>query len=133
MFDSKSIAKQTLLRVKEAEAEKNRSRVIRRNVFMSGLCATGMIAVMLMVAPFGDMQDNNMEIDDKPVPLAGFALPQADEDAKQIIKISDIEKLVLESALEKGEYDAELILQFVKSDGCSSTSDANINFTLMIE
>jgi len=133
MFDSKRIAKQALHRAEEAETENNRKRVVRRNASMTGLCATGMIAVMLMVSPFGDLQNNNMEIDDKPVPLAGFVLPQDSEDAKQIINITDIEKLVSESALEKGEYNAELKLHLIDSEGCLSSSVVNLIFTLMIE
>ena len=133
MFDGKRIAKQALIGVEQAKTEQNRRRAIRRNVSMSGLCATGMIAIMLMVSPFGDLQDNYLEIGDEPVPLAGSVLPQADEDAKQTIKISDIEKLLSESALEKGEYEVELKLYLVGPEGDSSTDEVNINFTLMIE
>ena len=131
MFDGKSIAKQALLRAEELKTEQKRKRVIRKNVSITGLCATSMIAAMLFVTPFGDLQDNNLEIDDVLVPLGGFGLSeQAAEDAKQSIKVSDIEKLVLESEPGKGEYDAELKLQLVESEG---EDDVTIKFTLLVE
>ena len=126
MFDGRKIAKQALLRANEIESKKiQRKKQRRKSMALFGLCTASVIIVILIV-PFistpngyilnddpislgyspNDYEHTDDEydyiiIDENQIPLAVFAFPEADENAKpytgaeQAIKIPDINNIII--------------------------------------